>query len=345
MTDDNRLVATTTGADRQAALLRAVGFDRLNDAQRELALAIANRYDLDPMLRHLVMIDGKPYITRDGLLHVAHRSGRLDGIETTEPVLVDGFWRSTCSVYRNDMTRPFTYTGRYPEKGSNAKFAPEMATKVGEVMSLRRAFDVAAPTSEERWDQDEDASAQPARVEPVSLTDRIAAKVEVIDAQAAPEPQESTLAAPAPEVDASFDSTIDAALDAPEAYDDTANVSGLPPVDADAIAAIVDAGPSLPTFDDFKVWAVGRDNDLIKRTAKELYPEGGAFKSLSGEQYAAIIRAIETQRDPTTKLADAMAGQPVVLCGSPSPYGDGATCTRDAGHDSNHRSGTRESWA
>jgi hypothetical protein len=29
-----------------------------------------------------------------------------------------------------------------------------MAVKVGEVMALRRAFDVAAPTAEERWDVD-----------------------------------------------------------------------------------------------------------------------------------------------------------------------------------------------
>jgi hypothetical protein len=125
---------------------------------RELALLkalnIAQRYDLDLLLKHMVLIDGRPYVTRDGLLHIAHRSGQLDGIETTEPTVVDDYWRSTCSVYRKDMSRPFTYTGRYPTKGGNAKFAPEMAVKVGEVMALRRAFDVAAPAAEERWDQD-----------------------------------------------------------------------------------------------------------------------------------------------------------------------------------------------
>lgn len=139
---------------RELALLKAVGLDRVSPEQRELALNIAQRYDLDLLLKHLVMIDGRPYVTRDGLLHIAHRSGQLDGIETTEPSLVDGFWRSTCAVYRKDMSRPFTYTGRYPEKGQNARFAPEMAVKVGEVMALRRAFDVAAPTAEERWDID-----------------------------------------------------------------------------------------------------------------------------------------------------------------------------------------------
>jgi hypothetical protein len=139
---------------RELALLKAVGLDRVNPEQRELALNIAQRYNLDLLLKHMVLIDGRPYVTRDGLLHIAHRSGQLDGMETSEPVIVDDYWRSTCSVYRKDMSRPFTYTGRYPTKGGNAKFAPEMAVKVGEVMALRRAFDVAAPTAEERWDLD-----------------------------------------------------------------------------------------------------------------------------------------------------------------------------------------------
>lgn len=164
----------------ELALLKAVGFDRLSVEQRTLALRIADRYELDPLLKHLVMIEGRPYITRDGLLHVAHRSGKLDGIETTEPAVVDGFWRASCSVYRNDMTRPFTYTGRYPTTGGNQKYAPEMAVKVAEVMALRRAFDVAAPTAEERWDAPE-ADAPSLSASQPSLAERAAAKAAEIE--------------------------------------------------------------------------------------------------------------------------------------------------------------------
>jgi hypothetical protein len=151
MTD---LPATTQTSDekRELALLKAIGLDRAAPEQREIALAIAKRYDLDLLLKHLVLIEGRPYITRDGLLHVAHRSGVLDGMETSEPTIVDGEWRVRCSVYRKDMTRPFTYFGRYPTKGGNQRFAPEMATKVAESMAMRRAFDVAAPSQDERWD-------------------------------------------------------------------------------------------------------------------------------------------------------------------------------------------------
>lgn len=157
---------------RKLALLKAVGLDRVQPEQRELALQIAKRYELDLLLKHLVLIEGRAYITRDGLLHIAHRSGQLDGIETTPAELSDGFWRSTCSVYRKDMSRPFSYAGRYPEKGNNAKFGPEMAVKVAEVMALRRAFDVAAPTAEERWDAE--VPAEPA-APPPSLAERAAA--------------------------------------------------------------------------------------------------------------------------------------------------------------------------
>lgn len=156
MTD--QLIPEVAAADgdrkRKLALLRAIGLDKLSEEQRELALNIAKRYELDLLLHQAVIIDGKIYVTRDGLLHIAHRSGQFDGLEVTPPVLEGEFWRSTASVFRKDMTRPFTYPGRYPAKGGNTRFAPEMAIKVAEVMALRRAFDVSAPVAEERWDRD-----------------------------------------------------------------------------------------------------------------------------------------------------------------------------------------------
>src|SRR5512137_1235913 len=143
----------TTDEKRGVALLKAVGLDKVAPEQRELALNIADRYGLDLLLKHLVLIEGRAYITRDGLIHIAHRSGVFDGIEVTPAEKSDGYWRSTCSVWRKDMTRPFTYHGRYPASGGNAKYAEEMAVKVAEVAALRRAFDVSAPTVEERWEE------------------------------------------------------------------------------------------------------------------------------------------------------------------------------------------------
>src|SRR5512139_1381008 len=86
------------------ALLKAVGLDRAALAQRQLAIAIAVRYGLDLLLKHLVLIEGRPYVTRDALINIAHRSGQFDGIAVTEPVKEDNFWRCVATVWRKDMS-------------------------------------------------------------------------------------------------------------------------------------------------------------------------------------------------------------------------------------------------
>ena len=159
-------VTATDDTARKRALAKAIGLDKATPEQRELALAWANRYSLDLLLRHIVIIDGKPFITRDGLLHVAHRSEQLDGIEVSKPVIEAWenerlYWTAEAAVYRRDMSHPFRFTGRYPVNGQNAKYGPEMAVKVAESMSLRRAFDVAAPVAEERSDYEAEGDEQP----------------------------------------------------------------------------------------------------------------------------------------------------------------------------------------
>ncbi len=126
-----------------AEIARLLGLNP-RDPKTQAMVAVCQQYDLDPLLKHVVVIpQGGVYITRDGLLHVAHRSGQLDGIVIESgPELVDGEWRVVVSVYRKDMSRPFTFPGRYPAAGGNRKYAPEMALKVAECMALRRAFDV-----------------------------------------------------------------------------------------------------------------------------------------------------------------------------------------------------------
>ncbi len=163
------------------ALLKAVGLDRAAPEQRQLAIAIAERYGLDLMLKHLVLIEGRPYVTRDALLHIAHRSGQFDGIAVTEPSVVDGYWRCSATVYRRDMSHPFTYPGRYPASGGNQKFAPEMAIKVAESMALRRAFNVAAPVVEERWDTEIPAEPPAPRPTLAEVAARKAANVAAVE--------------------------------------------------------------------------------------------------------------------------------------------------------------------
>ena len=182
MTSEVSIPSDVVDDQRRRALIRAVGLDKVTEAERELALAIAKKYDLDLLLKHLILVEGRIYVTRDGLLWIAHRSGVLDGIEVTEPVVkvVPGlgeFWHATASVYRRDMSRPFIYSGRYPTKGGNARYGPEMAVKTAESMALRRAFNVSAATIDERWDlptvqADVDAVSTPQQP-PRTLSERV----------------------------------------------------------------------------------------------------------------------------------------------------------------------------
>lgn len=185
-TDDAEL--TERNRRRKAAILRAVGLDKVPEEQRELALAIAQRYDLDLMLKHLVLIEGRPFITRDALLWVAHRSGQFDGMQLTLAPEIRDFpelgkcWYSETTVWRKDMAHPFTLPGRYPVNGQNKRFGPEMCIKVSESMALRRAFNVSAATVEEQWESV--AVSEPEA--PKSLSEKVAERAEAIQTHSGP---------------------------------------------------------------------------------------------------------------------------------------------------------------
>lgn len=175
-------IATRTDDD----LASMLGLN-LRDPKTRAMIAVCQQYEFDPLLKHVVVIpQGGVYITRDGLLHVAHRSGQLDGIVIESgPDLVDGEWRCVVSVYRKDMGRPFTFPGRYSASGSNRKYAPEMAIKVAESMALRRAFDVSGlGIVDELQPDDEPPARRPERTSAPQADDPWATQpVDVTDAE------------------------------------------------------------------------------------------------------------------------------------------------------------------
>lgn len=158
----------------QQAVLQHLQLDPRNPAT-QATLLICQRYSLDPVLKHVVLISGRPYVTRDGYLHVAHASGQFDGLEVVDAGEDDSNWWAKVSVYRKDMGRPFTYIGRYPKAGANhmAKYGPEMAIKCAEVMALRRAFDIGGiGAADEQWDST--PQAEPAAPEQLTeIADRL----------------------------------------------------------------------------------------------------------------------------------------------------------------------------
>ena len=147
-------LATIDHVDRDA-VLKTLNLNPA-DPHTQALLLICDRYRLDPLLKHIVLIQGRPYVTRDGYLSIAHTSGQFDGIEIVDEGETPAYWWAKAAVYRKDMGRPFTYRGRYPKAGAgNPKFGPEMAVKTAEVMALRRAFNVTGvAAADEAWDTD-----------------------------------------------------------------------------------------------------------------------------------------------------------------------------------------------
>ena len=153
MTIEQRQPATMAFNEADEQMLAYLGLDPRKPADRA-AVAVARHYDLDPLLRHVIVIPGGGvYITRDGLLHLAHRSGHLDGITVEQPPTLDpnsNEWVAVVTVHRNDQTHGYRYPGRYPVNGKNKAYAPEMALKAAEAHALRRAFAVTGlPTEDE----------------------------------------------------------------------------------------------------------------------------------------------------------------------------------------------------
>lgn len=132
------------------AIARYLGLNP-SDPKSHAVTAVCARYGLDPVLKHVIVLpQGGVYLTRDGLLHIAHTSGQLDGIVLEETGENDVEWWATVSVHRKDMSHPFKYQGRYPKAGKNTQYGPEMAIKSAESHALRRAFAVTGlPTADE----------------------------------------------------------------------------------------------------------------------------------------------------------------------------------------------------
>jgi hypothetical protein len=172
--------------ERDTNLIRYLGLNPSKPEDRAV-VAVCRHYGFDPVLKHVVVIPRSGvYITRDGLLHVAHRSAQLDGIVVEQDPTLDperNEWVAKVSVYRKDMSHPFTFPGRYPVNGSNKQYAPEMALKAAEAHALRRAFDInGLPALDEQRPQQTEPSAESEPLaDDASGSDFIDAQVEETD--------------------------------------------------------------------------------------------------------------------------------------------------------------------
>jgi len=168
---------STISTQRATILAREKIYAGIPDDDVELALAICHRYDLDPLLKHVQLIpsnkkdDGgkwtkaySVYITRDGLLHVAHESAIPFAIQFDEPQAKTNPYSEKKDIYLTGKLKregfPDLVAGLWfsEYQGTDKQGQPNgawkthpaaMHQKVVEVYLLRRGFDVSLPAYEE----------------------------------------------------------------------------------------------------------------------------------------------------------------------------------------------------
>ena len=154
----------------QIELIKRTVAKGASDDELKLFLHLASRYDLDPFTRQIWFIkygdDAHIFTGRDGFLHIAHRSGAFNGMQTQlreEPVSFEikfynkreKRWEALkkpsqfvaiCTVFRKDMEKPFKCEVWESEYSTGQGLWPTkrrvMIQKVAEASALRRAFDI-----------------------------------------------------------------------------------------------------------------------------------------------------------------------------------------------------------
>jgi len=154
----------------QVELIKRTVAKGASDDELKLFLHLASRYDLDPFTRQIWFLkygdDAHIFTGRDGFLHIAHRSGAFNGMQTSlreEPVPFEikfynkreKRWEAlkkpsqfvaVCTVFRKDMEQPFKCEVWESEYSTGQGLWPTkrrvMIQKVAEASTLRRAFDI-----------------------------------------------------------------------------------------------------------------------------------------------------------------------------------------------------------
>jgi hypothetical protein len=122
------------------------------DPRAQALVMVCNRYDLDPMLGHVSLYDGKPYVHFAGYLHIANEHPAYLGPETVREWEDEVYYHATVRVHRSDRNFPSERTGKsrkvkrkkdgttYTDEDADAKAFAQACRR-----ALRMAFNVAHP--------------------------------------------------------------------------------------------------------------------------------------------------------------------------------------------------------
>ena len=162
--------AVEDGKLRMTEILKSVNIDPGNPVH-QAALLACERYQLDPLLKHIIVIKGNVYITTDGYRFHAEQTGEHNGTVVVETGDTPTHHTAIVSVWRKGVDHPFTFPGRYPKAGTNKQYGIEMAIVRAERNALARAFPIAGVRAEPDGDRGGvDTSAKVAEIESMAAT-------------------------------------------------------------------------------------------------------------------------------------------------------------------------------
>lgn len=92
--------------ERQREVVELMGL-KGSDTHISLLFQLAEHYSLDVKLKEITLIPSKgPFIGVWGRIHIAQRSGMLDGFEADDEWHTDGLYHVRCVVWRKDQSHP-----------------------------------------------------------------------------------------------------------------------------------------------------------------------------------------------------------------------------------------------
>jgi hypothetical protein len=115
-------------------------------------ILVCQRYDLDPLLGHIELFEGKPYVHYAGYLHIANSHREYEGAECVREWETETHFWATVRVHRSDRKFYAERTGKSrkvkPKKGGGTyvdEFADAKAFAQAHRRALRLAFNVDHP--------------------------------------------------------------------------------------------------------------------------------------------------------------------------------------------------------
>ncbi|MDQ1490559.1 MAG: hypothetical protein QOJ23_3073 [Actinomycetota bacterium] len=150
--------------EKQKEVLQLLGISGPSN-HLQLLFQLGEKYQLDILTKEITLIPGKgPFIGVWGRLHIAHRSGKLDGLEMDDEWETDKHYCVRVIVWRKDMGRPAAKViGRVGKhEGSKDKngvwHAKEWPLEIARARGLRAGLGFAFSIHDSYDTDDEDAN-------------------------------------------------------------------------------------------------------------------------------------------------------------------------------------------